>query len=180
MNLKETTVKKNYIYRGKIVNLRVDDALLPDGKPCKREIVEHGGGASVVFLRGGDLLLVRQFRYAYGEELWEIPAGKLEKGEDPAVTAARELEEEAGFIPEKMTLLYTVYPTPGYTNEKIYIYRAEGVKEGRVHLDDGEFLTSAFYPLEKTAEMIERGEIKDAKTVVAIQRVLLENAAKPM
>ena len=178
MNLKETTVKKNYIYRGKIVNLRVDDALLPDGKPCKREIVEHGGGASVVFLRGGDLLLVRQFRYAYGEELWEIPAGKLEKGEDPAVTAARELEEEAGFIPEKVTLLYTVYPTPGYTNEKIYIYRAEGVRQGKVNLDEGEFLTSAFIPLDEAAAMVERGGIRDAKTIIAVQRLLAERAQK--
>ena len=178
MNLKETTVKKNYIYRGKIVNLRVDDALLPDGKPCKREIVEHGGGASVVFLRGGDLLLVRQFRDAYGEELWEIPAGKLEKGEDPAVTAARELEEEAGFIPEKVTLLYTVYPTPGYTNEKIYIYRAEGVRQGKVCLDEGEFLTSAFIPLDEAAVMVERGGIRDAKTIIAVQRLLAERAQK--
>lgn len=176
MNLEEKTVRKNYIYTGKIVNLRCDDALLPDGRPCKREVVEHGGGASVLYERDGQVLLVRQFRYAYGEELWEIPAGKLEKGEDPAVTAARELEEEAGFIPEKTELLYIIYPTPGYTNEKIYIYRAVGVREGRVHLDDGEYLTSAFFPLGKIGEMIERGEIRDAKTIVAVQRLLLERA----
>ena len=179
MKLKETTVEKHYLYRGKIVNFRCDDALLPDGTPCKREVVEHPGGASVLCVREGKILLVKQFRYAYGEELYEIPAGKLERGEDPAAAAVRELEEETG-IRARVRMLYLLYPTPGYTNEKIYIYRAEGVKEGRVHLDDGEFLTSAFYPLEKTAEMIERGEIKDAKTVVAIQRVLLENAAKPM
>lgn len=180
MNLAEKTVRKNYVFEGKIIKVRCDDAELPDGRPCRREVVEHGGGAAVLYVRGGEVLLVKQYRYAYGEELYEIPAGKLEPGEDPAKTAARELEEEAGFVPETVRLLYVLYPTPGYTNEKIYIYRAEGVKEGCVHLDDGEFLTSAFYPLEKTAEMIERGEIKDAKTVVAIQRVLLENAAKPM
>lgn len=178
MSFEEKTVRKNYIYKGKIVNLRCDDALLPDGKPCKREIVEHGGGAAVLYVRGGQILLVRQFRYAYGEELYEIPAGKLEPGEDPAATAARELEEEAGFVPEKTELLYILYPTPGYTNEKIYIYRAEGVREGRAHPDEGEFLSSAFYPLEKAAEMIESGEIKDAKTIVAIQRVLLEEAGR--
>lgn len=177
MSMREETVSKNYIFRGKIINVRCDDAVLPDGKPCKREIVEHGGGAAVLYVRGDDVLLVKQYRYAYGEELYEIPAGKLEKGEDPAVTAARELEEEAGFIPEKMIPLYVLYPTPGYTNEKIYIYRAEGVREGRVHLDEGEFLSSAFYPLQEVCGMIGRGEIKDAKTIVAIQRELLDRAS---
>ncbi len=174
MNFREKTVQKNYVYRGKIINVRCDDALLPDGSPCKREIVEHSGGAAVLYVKEGAVLLVKQFRYAYGEELYEIPAGKLEKGEDPAVTAARELEEEAGLVPERMEHLFTLYPTPGYTNEKIYIYRAEGVKAGHVHLDEGEFLTSAFYPLQEVQNMIARGEIKDAKTIVAVQHILLK------
>ena len=89
MKLKETTVEKHYLYRGKIVNFRCDDALLPDGTPCKREVVEHPGGASVLCVREGKILLVKQFRYAYGEELYEIPAGKLERGEDPAAAAVR-------------------------------------------------------------------------------------------
>ena len=103
-----------------------------------------------------------------------MPAGKLEKGEDPAVTAARELEEEPGLVAVRMEHLFTLYPTPGYTNEKIYIYRAEGVKAGNVHLDEGEFLTSAFYPLQEVQNMIARGEIKDAKTIVAVQHILLK------
>ena len=180
MNLEEKTVSNKVVFQGHILRVHCDDALRADGKPCTREYIEHPGGACVLFVMDGKILLVRQYRYAYREEILEIPAGKLNPGESPDKTAARELEEEAGFVPETVRLLYVLYPTPGYTNEKIYIYRAEGVKEGRVHLDDGEFLTSAFYPLEKAAEMIERGEIKDAKTVVAIQRVLLENAAKPM
>ena len=90
MNLTEKTVEKHTLYKGFIINLRVDDALLPDGRPCKREMVEHPGGACVLFVREGKILLVRQFRYAYGEELLEIPAGKLDPGEDPARTAARE------------------------------------------------------------------------------------------
>ena len=174
MNLQEKTVKKNYVYRGKIVNLRVDDALLPDGKPCKREMIEHPGGACVLFVREGKILLVRQFRYAYGEELLEIPAGKLNPGEDPAVTAARELEEETGYIPEKVNLLYTMYPTPGYTNEKIYIYEAEGVRAGKEHPDEDEFITSSFYPADEVCRMIERGEIRDAKTIIAVQNYLLK------
>lgn len=175
MNLTEKTIKKNVVYRGKIINVRCDDAQLPDGKPCKREMVEHPGGACVLYVRDGKILLVRQFRYVYGEELLEIPAGKLNPGEDPAVTAARELEEETGWIPEKVEHLYTMYPTPGYTNEKIYIYRAEGVREGTVHPDEDEFLTAAFYPVEEVAKMIRDGSIRDAKTIIAVQRYLLEH-----
>ena len=173
MNMKETTVRKNYVFKGKIINVRCDDAALPDGKPCTREFVEHGGGAAVLYVRGGEVLLVKQFRYAYGEELYEIPAGKLEKGEDPALTAARELEEEAGFVPEKVTLLYEMYPSPGYTNEKIYIYRAVRARAGAVHLDEDEFLNSYFVPVEEVREMIARGEIRDAKTIVGVQGYLL-------
>ena len=174
MNLRETTVRQEYKFRGRIINVRVDDALLPDGKPCFREVVEHHGGASILYVRDGKVLLVRQFRYPYGEETLEIPAGKLNPGEDPALTAARELEEETGYIPEKVNLLYTMYPTPGYTNEKIYIYEAFGVASGKQHLDEGEFLNVVFLPVEEVARMIERGEIRDAKTIVAVQSYLLK------
>ena len=104
----------------------------------------------------------------------EIPAGKLNPGEDPAVTAARELEEETGYIPEKVNLLYTMYPTPGYTNEKIYIYEAEGARAGKEHPDEDEFITSSFYPADEVCRMIERGEIRDAKTIIAVQHYLLK------
>ena len=170
----EKPVRENVIYQGKIITLRVDDAMLPDGKPCKREIVMHPGGACVLFVREGKVLLVRQFRYAYGEITWEIPAGKLNQGEDPKDTASRELEEETGFKPESVELLYTIYPTPGYTNEKIYIYEAHGVSEGHVHPDDDEFVDCAFFPLNKALKMIEDGVIRDAKTIIAIQHYLLK------
>ena len=168
MDLREKTVNKRYVFHGKIFNVRCDDAMLPDGAPCKREIIEHSGGAAVLCVREGKVALVRQFRYAYGEELYEIPAGKLEVGEDPALAAARELSEETGLIAEKLTHLFTLYPTPGYTNEKIYIYRAENVREGERHLDEGEFLNLEFIPLERAYSMVESGEIRDAKTVVAL------------
>lgn len=125
MELTEKTVSKNYVYRGKIITVRADDALRPDGKPCKRELIEHPGGACVLYAEEGKILLVKQFRYPYGEVVCEIPAGKLERGEDPMKAAARELEEEAGVRAEKLTLLFVMYPSPGYTDEKIYIYRAE-------------------------------------------------------
>ena len=169
----EKTVKKNTIYEGKILTLRCDDALLPDGKPCKREIVEHSGGACVLYVEEERVLLVRQYRYAYGETLYEIPAGKLEKGEDPERAAARELEEEAGVVAKDLELLFIDYPTPGYTNEKIYIYRAYGGEKTSAHLDEGEFLEAVYLPMDRVREMLKNGEIKDGKTIIALQAYFL-------
>lgn len=168
MKLTETTLKKNYIYRGKIVNLRCDDALLPDGVPCKREMVEHPGGAAVLCVTEGKIVLVRQFRYAYGEELLEIPAGKLNPGEDPMTAAGRELEEETGLVADKLEKLLVLYPTPGYTNEKIYIYEAVGLRKGIRHLDEDEFLNVVMLPFDEAVSMIEQGKIRDAKTIAAL------------
>ena len=174
MNLTEKTVKQNVVFEGKIIRVRCDDAELPDGKPCKREVVDHAGGASVLYVREGKVLLVRQFRYPYMEETLEIPAGKLNPGEDPAQTAARELAEETGWQPASVEHMFTIYPTPGYSAEKIYIYRAHGVREGQVHPDEDEFVTAAFYPIDEVLSMIEKGEIKDAKTIIAVMSLLLQ------
>lgn len=174
MNLTEKTVKQNVVFEGKIIRVRCDDAQLPDGKPCKREVVDHAGGASVLYVREGKVLLVRQFRYPYMEETLEIPAGKLNPGEDPARTAARELAEETGWQPASVEHMFTIYPTPGYSAEKIYIYRAHGVREGQVHPDEDEFVTAAFYPIDEVLSMIERGEIKDAKTIIAVMSLRLQ------
>ena len=173
MDYIEKEVKKNYVYNGKIINLRCDDALLPNGQPCKREIIEHSGGACVLYVEDEKVLLVRQYRYAYGESLYEIPAGKLEKGEDPILAAARELEEEAGVKAQNFELLYVCYPTPGQTNEKIYIYRAYGGEKVAAHLDEDEFLEAAYFPIEKVKEMLKDGDIKDAKTIIALQAYFL-------
>lgn len=174
MNLTEKTVKQNVVFEGKIIRVRCDDAQLPDGKPCKREVVDHAGGASVLYVREGKVLLVRQFRYPYMEETLEIPAGKLNPGEDPARTAARELAEETGWQPASVEHMFTIYPTPGYSAEKIYIYRAHGVREGQVHPDEDEFVTAAFYPVDEVLSMIEKGEIKDAKTIIAVMSLRLQ------
>ena len=174
MNLTEKTVKQNVVFEGKIIRVRCDDAELPDGKPCKREVVDHAGGASVLYVREGKVLLVRQFRYPDMEETLEIPAGKLNPGEDPAQTAARELAEETGWQPASVEHMFTIYPTPGYSAEKIYIYRAHGVREGQVHPDEDEFVTAAFYPVDEVLSMIEKGEIKDAKTIIAVMSLRLQ------
>ncbi len=168
MDFTEKTVKKNYLYQGKILSLRCDDALLPNNQPCKREIIEHSGGACVLYIEDEKVLLVKQYRYAYGEEIYEIPAGKLEKGEDPKCAAARELEEEAGVKTSELRLLYIMYPTPGYTNEKIYIYQAESGKRIQAHPDQDEFLSTELIPLSKVKQMLKNGEIKDGKTLVAL------------
>ena len=173
MRLEERTVRKNYIYRGKIVNLRCDDAQLPDGRPCRREVVEHPGGAAVLCVRDGKVALVKQFRYAYGEAIYEIPAGKLNEGEDPCLAAARELEEETGLVASELALRFVLYPTPGYTNEKIYIYEALGVSEGAQHLDEGEILNVEYVPVKTVLSWIEKGELHDAKTIVALQQYAL-------
>ena len=168
MDLTEKTVNKKYLYRGKILNLRVDDILLPDGKPSKREIVEHSGGSAVYCEKGGKVLFVKQFRYPYKKVLYEIPAGKLDKGENPKETAIRELEEECGIKAEKVSELFRIYPSPGYTEEIIYIYKAEGLTDTAVRLDEGEYLTSCWIEKEKALKMVEDGEINDAKTVIAL------------
>ncbi len=173
MDYVEKTIKKNYVYRGKILTVCCDDVALPDGTPCTREIIEHNGGACVLYVKEDKVLFVRQYRYAYGESVYEIPAGKLDKGEEPIVAAARELEEEAGLRAKKLELLYVMYPTPGYTNEKIHIYQATEVETGTVHLDEGEYLDVEYIPLEKVKEMLKKGEIRDAKTIIALQAYLL-------
>ena len=175
MDFTEKTVEKRYVYQGKILNLRKDDALLPDGKPCVREIIEHSGGACALFVKDGKMLFVKQYRYAYGETVYEIPAGKLNAGEEPIKAAARELEEETGIRAKKLEHLFTVYPTPGYTNEKIYIYYALDGEQVCVHPDDGEFVERVWIPVEKVKEMLKSGEIKDAKTIIAAQAYFLKN-----
>ena len=174
MDLTEKTVKKNYVFEGKIISVRCDDAALPGGEPCKREIVEHSGGACVLYIKEGKALFVRQYRYAYGEAVLEIPAGKLNKGEDPSQAAYRELIEEAGVTADKIELLHVIYPSPGYTNEKIYIFEAIGGRQGDSHPDEDEFLEVEYIPLDKVKQMLLSGEIKDAKTIIALQRYFLQ------
>lgn len=168
MDFREKTVNKTYLYKGKILNVRKDDIILPDGKPAVRELVEHSGGSAILCEKDGKILLVKQFRYPYGEVIYEIPAGKLNEGEDPAETAIRELEEEGGIIADKVEKLFDVYPTPAYTTEIIRIYRAVGIRQAKAHLDEDEFLTAVWIEKEKLKEMIAHGEIKDAKTIIAL------------
>ncbi len=171
MNLNEITLKKNYVYNGKIINVRCDDAALPDGKPCKREVVDHNGGVCVAALTDNkELIFVRQFRYPYMRVILELPAGKLEKGEDPFEAGKRELEEETGFVAENYYYLGKFYPTPGYCAEIIHLYVATDLKETQVHPDEDEYLEGVRIPLDEAVDMVLAGDIPDGKTQALIMR----------
>ena len=168
----EKTVRKNTVFQGKILSLRVDDALSEKGTPCKREIVEHSGGVCVLPVQNGRMLLVRQYRYAYGEYTYEIPAGKREAEEEPLLCGKRELQEETGFTAEEWVSFGSIYPSPGYTNEIIYIYLAKGLTAGETHFDEDECIDTLWVSKAQAIEMIQSGEITDAKTVIAILRYI--------
>lgn len=164
----EKTLSSEKIYDGKIISLRKDKIVTDKGSEQYREVISHGGGAAILVVKDGKILLERQFRYAYNEIIWEIPAGKRDKGEDFCETAKRELEEETGYRAEKLIKLFEIYPTPGYTDEKIAIFKAEGLRNGEKHFDEDEDIISEWIPEEKVFGMIENGEIKDAKSLVAL------------
>ena len=172
MSFFEEKLDGQIIYEGKILKLNVDSVILPDGKTAKREYINHSGGAAVLYVENGKVLLVKQFRYAYGKEIYEIPAGKLEKGEDPVLAAKRELEEEPGYVAKSLTELFKLYPTPGYSDEIIYVYLAENCLNGSINPDEDEFVECELIELEKVCKMIESGEICDAKTVAAVYKYL--------
>ena len=169
MNLTEKTIQKKVLYDGKIIRLRVDEALLPNGRTATREVVEHNGGVCVCALTDeGELLFVRQFRYPYGEVLTELPAGKLEKGEDPLEAGKRELEEETGARAEQYESLGVLYPSPGYCGEVIHLYLATSLRFGQMNPDEDEFLDVVRIPLEQAVQMVMAGELPDAKTQTAV------------
>ncbi len=168
MDLKERTFKKHVVFSGKILQVRKDEAILPDGKMCIREVVEHPGAVCVLCVKEGKAVFVRQFRYAFGEELCELPAGKLEREEEPKEAAFRELEEETGLRAKEMQLLLSILPSPGYSNEVIHIFLADNTEEAQSHPDEDEFLDVLRIPIEEAYTMIEDGSIKDGKTVAAL------------
>ena len=173
MNLTEKQLAKKYVYNGKIINLRVDDALLPNGKTALREVVEHHGGVCVAALTDQDeILLVKQFRYPYMEEILEIPAGKRDsKEEAPLECGKRELREETGAVAGEFVFLGELYPTPGYCDEVIYIYAAKNLTFGETDPDDDEFLDVIKMPFNEALERVLSGEIKDAKTQTAVLKL---------
>ena len=172
MNLNEQPLSADYKYRGRIINLRVDTALLPNGSSATREVVEHPGGVCVAALtEDGCLLFVRQFRYPSQKVLLELPAGKLDPGEDPLEAGKRELREETGAEAARYESLGELYPSPGYCGEIIHLYAATGLTFGQMSPDEDEFLEVEKIPLEEAARMVLDNEIADAKTQAAVLKV---------
>jgi len=169
MDFLEKTISSETIYRGKILNLRVDSVELPNGKLASREVVEHSGAVAVVPLNEkNEVLLVRQYRYPVGKALLEVPAGKIEKGEEPALCAERELVEETGYEAEEIKHLFTFYSTPGFSDEKMYVYIARGLVYSGQKPDEDEFIQIVPVDLEKALSLIDEGEICDAKSIVGL------------
>ena len=172
MDFFEKTLAKKDIFEGKVFSVHVDDIELPDGSKSFREIVEHSGGVCVAALTDEDeLFFVRQFRYPYKKVLLELPAGKLEKGENPLDAGKRELQEECGVTAGEIISMGTVYPTVAYCSEIIYLYAAKNLTATKQNLDEDEFLNVERIPLDKAVEMVLNNELRDGKTQAAVLKV---------
>ena len=169
MEFKEEMVSQETVYEGVIVNVRRDKARLMDGRITNREVVEHPGGVAVFAMDDqGRVALVRQYRDPMGEETLELPAGKLEPGEDPRDSGLRELAEETGLVPGTFEDMGCLYSSPGILAERIYLYFAKNLTQGPTHPDDGEFVETVWLPYQDLVDKARRGEIKDGKTLVGI------------
>ena len=174
LHLKETKIDSEDIYHGKILNITKDTVRLENGETAIREVIHHPGGACVVPLtEEGDVLMVRQFRYPHGSETLEIPAGKLEYGEDPMQCGIRELKEEVGATADNNYPLGSLFPTPAYDKEVIYMYLAQGLHFSGQQLDHNEFLDVERVPLQKAVQMVMQDKIPDAKTQIALMKTFL-------
>ena len=169
MELIETKVSEELKFSGRILKLTVDDVLLADGTAAKREVIHHPGGVGILPVdEEGMCYMVRQFRYPTEQAVLEIPAGKLEWGEDHFACAVRELSEETGFSADNYVYLGYFYPTPAYDTEKIHVYLATGLHAGERHPDEGEFLNVEKISLDELYKMAMEGTIIDAKTLVSV------------
>jgi len=165
----EKVVSSKTLYRGKLLDLRLDEVLLSSGRRVRREIVVHPGASAILpIIEPGKILMVRQYRHPVGEVLLEIPAGTLRPGEDPMACAARELEEETGYRAENLTHLATIYPAPGYSSEILHIYLARDLRRGVQAPEMDEDISVMEMSVDQVLDGIRDGRIRDSKTIVAI------------
>lgn len=161
------------VYTGRIISVDLDRVRFPDGSIGSLEMIRHPGASAVVPVLGPmradpTVLLIRQYRYAAEGYLYEVPAGRLDPGESPAQCAHRELQEETGYTAAQVDHLFTMYTTPGFTDEKIHLFLATGLEAGEAHREADEFVELAPMPLSEALALIENGEIQDAKTALAL------------
>ena len=169
MKLEETKISSQEIFNGVAIHLFKDEILLPNGHTGIREIIRHPGAVCVLPLTDdGDVIFVNQFRYALNKVTLEMPAGKLEKGEDPKEAALRELSEETGLTAKNIVHIGDLYTTPALIDEVIHMYIATDLTQGEQHLDYDEFVNTLKIPLSKAVDMVMNGEIKDSKTQTVI------------
>ncbi|MCY1714675.1 NUDIX domain-containing protein [Caproiciproducens galactitolivorans] len=169
MEMNEKTLERKEIYTGRVLHFHVDKVELMNGRTSTRECVDHPGGASIAVLtEKNEMLFVRQFRYPYKEVVLEAPAGKLEKGEDPFEAIKREQREETGTTGKNYVNLGKLYPSPGYTNEIIYLYACRAQSFGDTDFDEDEFLEVEKIPMDEAVRMVMDGEIPDSKTQVLV------------
>lgn len=167
-------ISSRRIYSGRVINVDVDAVRFPNGSVGELEIVRHPGASAVVPFLGDpnghdpQILLIKQYRYAAGDFIYEIPAGKLDRDEDPLVCAQRELREETGCTAEHIEHLYTFYTTPGFTDERIHAFMATGLTHGAVSHETDEFMSVETVTLSRALELIKTGELRDAKSALAI------------
>ena len=175
MDLTEKMLRREDKYQGKIVSVHVDEVLLPNGHTSVREVVDHVDGVAVLALDDQNrVLTVTQYRYVFGKTLLEIPAGKLDPGEDPVTGALRELKEETGAVPDVFLPLGSVIPAPGCYGETLYLFLAKGLHMESQALDPDEFLSVDHIPFDEMVHRCLTGEIKDAKTVVAVLKAKVQ------
>ncbi len=157
------------MYEGRIINLRLDSVVLENGNTAMREVVEHPGAVGIVALKeNGDIVMVKQYRKAVEQVLLELPAGKLEQGENPLDCAARELTEETGYTAGDLRYLVSFYTSPGFSNEVMHMFLATDLKEGKNDPDDDEMVETVEISRDRAIDMILKGEIKDGKTIAGI------------
>ena len=171
MNFTEKTLTSEYVFKGKVINVRRDDIEVSNGHKSMREVVEHSGGVTMLAIKDNkNILFVRQFRYPIKSVSLELPAGKLEPNEDPDFAAKRELEEETGYRAKSWNSLGYINTTPGICTEKLYLYLATDLTYVGDHPDEGEILKCSEYKLSDVLEMIYSGKINDAKTICTLTR----------
>ncbi len=171
MNLEEKTINSRTAFEGKVIDVLVDDVVIATGQKTIREVVKHKGGVVIIALKDDmNILMVKQYRYPIREESLELPAGKLDIDEDPAIACKRELEEETGYVAQDWKSLGYIYTSPGFCNEKLYLYLATNLKYVGDNPDEGEVLQTQEYKAGEIFDMIKNGEINDAKTICAMSR----------